>query len=121
MKKYLFFILVTFSFPSQASSWEGIVTQIDLTLTSHVVLIELSGKLENAPRCNKKGRYAIDTRLPSGKLAMAFIRTSYEHKKWVSAIGLNTCSNHFKAEGLKNISFKSTLSQNPSKKTPEQQ
>lgn len=104
MRAILLLLLSLTSF-SQASVWEGKVESIHVTLTNPVVLFKLSGVLEDSPRCNEKGMYALDSTLPSGSLALDLVRSAYETGKPVKAIGLNTCSADFNAEGLKSIRF----------------
>lgn len=79
---------------------------IEVTLTNPVILFTLSGSLEGSPRCNEKGMYAIDSRLPGGSIALDLLRSAYESDRPVTAQGLNTCSAHFKAEGLKFVTFR---------------
>jgi len=106
MRKILFFLLLCMTGISQASIWEGKVESIEVTLTNPVVLFKLSGSLEDTPRCNVKGMYAIDSNLPSGRIALDLLRSAYETGRAVTAQGLNTCSAHFKAEGLKLVTFR---------------
>lgn len=105
--RYVFLILSLLipSF-SQASIWEGKVEIIQVTLTNPVVLFKLSGELEDTPRCNEKGMYALNSNLPSGKIALDLLRSAYESGRPVKAHGLNTCAADFRAEGLKLLTFK---------------
>lgn len=97
--------LMILSVNSFASSWEGKVQEIEVTVTSPVVLFRLSGELKNSPRCNDKEMYAIDTGLPGGRIALDILRAAYENDRPVVAQGLNSCSAHFHADGLKTIQF----------------
>jgi len=104
--RYILFFLSGITGLSQASSWEGKVEEIEVTLTNPVILFKLSGSLEDSPRCNEKGMYALDSTLPSGRVALDLLRSAYESGRPVTAQGLNTCSAHFKAEGLKFVTFR---------------
>jgi hypothetical protein len=97
--------LMSLSAHTFASSWEGKVQEIEVTVTSPVVLFRLSGELKNSPRCNDKEMYAIDTGLPGGRIAVDILRSAYENDRPVAAQGLNSCAAHFHADGLKTIQF----------------
>ena len=102
------FLMLSLLMPSLclASIWEGKVEIIQVTLTNPVVLFKLSGELEDTPRCNEKGMYALNSNLPSGKIALDLLRSAYESGRPVIAQGLNTCAADFRAEGLKLVTFK---------------
>ncbi len=106
MRYIFFFLLSGIASLSQASIWEGKVEKIEVTLTNRVILFKLSGSLEDSPRCNEKGMYALDSGLPSGRIALDLLRSAYESGRSVTAQGLNTCSAHFQAEGLKFVTFR---------------
>lgn len=98
-------MLSAVSIASNASTWQGKVEEIEVRSTSPVVLFRLSGELKDSPRCNETGMYAIDSNLPGGRIALDLLRSAYESGRSVVAQGLNACSAHFEAEGLKKMTL----------------
>lgn len=96
-------ILAMIAIPVTASEWTGKVVSMEVVLPSPVVLFQLSGELEDTPRCNKRQSYALDTSMPGGGITFELLKSALESGRTVSAKGLNTCTVHGKAEAVKSV------------------
>ena len=94
----LFFSNVVFS-----GNATGKITNIFVADNSFYVLFKLDSQINDTPRCNEKERFSISLRKPGGAAAYTAILEAKKEGYEVGVEGLNTCTNEWKSEDIKNI------------------
>jgi hypothetical protein len=106
MYRILIFLLLLFPIASLAGSASGRVTSIYTANDSAVVLFKLDGELHDSPRCNEKGRFAINTADRGGENVYRAILEAKARGYRVVVNGLNTCASNWKSEDVRNIEIR---------------
>ena len=107
MLKRIFLILVL-AFPAVAlaGSASGRVSRIYTANDSPVVLFAVEGGLHDTARCNESGRFAILTTKKGGSNVYRAILEAKVRGYTVVVTGLNTCSNDWKSEDVRNVEIR---------------
>lgn len=101
----LLIILITFWFSSStlAGNATGKISSIFVADDSTAVLFSLTTPINSTPRCNEDERFSINIRKPGGMAAYTAILEAKRQGYEVTVQGLNTCTNEWKSEDIKNV------------------
>ena len=101
----LIIILTSLFFSNIAYSGNatGKITTIFVADNSFYVLFKLNSPINDTPRCNDEERFSISLSKPGGTAAYTAILEAKREGYEVSVEGLNTCTNEWKSEDIKNI------------------
>lgn len=86
-----------------AGSATGKIATVLVADGAAAVLFTLTSELSDTPRCNEARRFSIDLRKPGGVAAYMAILEAKRQGYIVSVEGLNTCTNEWKSEDIKNV------------------
>lgn len=89
-----------------AGTARGTVANVYVSNSSPAVLFDLNSGIEDTPRCNESGRFAIDTGKFGGTASFHALMEAKREKYTVSVQGLNTCVADWKSEDVKYIHLK---------------
>lgn len=90
---------------SLAGNATGNVASIYVADDSPTVLFTLTSAINDTPRCNEAQRFSIGLRKPGGMAAYMAILEAKKEGYEIRVEGLNTCTNEWKSEDIKNITL----------------
>lgn len=107
-KTKLLATLIVATMPSGvwAGHGHGKVGRIGIGNDAPVVLFDLSSQVEEPPRCNELGRFAIDLRKPGGRSSYEALLLAKERDLAVTVTGLNTCKAYRGTEDIRETILK---------------
>ena len=93
------------SWPAAAWAGDGAgkIGRIWVSNDAPVVLFNLTTEINDAPRCNELGRFAIDLRRPGGSASYEALLAAKGYDLPVRVRGLNTCRAYHGAEDVKEL------------------
>lgn len=98
-------VLLAITLPDIACAGEatGTIASIEVSDSSPTVLFTLSSPIRDTPRCNEKEMFSISLKKVSGQAAYAALLEAKQREYETTVTGLNTCTNEWKVEDVKNI------------------
>ena len=103
--RLLSFALLCYVGTVSAGSAAGRVTAITVSNDDHAVLFQLDKPIEKTPRCNESQRFSVHLAKPGGMAAYMALLQAKQQGYTVLIEGLNNCSNEWKSEDVKSITF----------------
>jgi hypothetical protein len=105
--RYLILVLLLYCITgiATAGTATGRVTAITVANDDYAVLFQLENPIEKTPRCNESKRFSIHLKKPGGMASYMAILAAKQHGYTVLIEGLNNCSNEWKSEDVKTITF----------------
>ena len=88
-----------------AGSAVGHITTITVANDNYAVLFQLDKPIDDTPRCNESRQFSIHLKKPGGPAAYTAILEAKRQDYTVRVEGLNNCSNEWKSEDVKTITF----------------
>jgi hypothetical protein len=105
LKSILSLFLLAYAGAVMAGSAVGRVSTITVANDSYAVLFQLDNPIENTPSCNEAKRFSINLQKPGGMAAYMALLEAKQQGYTVLVEGLNNCSNDWKSEDAKTITF----------------
>ncbi len=99
-------IFATMPSAAWAGHGQGKIGRIWVGNDAPVILFELSSQVEESPRCNELGRFAIDLRRPGGRASYDALLLAKERNLTIAVTGLNTCKTYKGTEDIREIVIK---------------
>jgi hypothetical protein len=88
-----------------AGAATGRVSTITVSNDDHVVLFQLDKPIDKTPRCNESQRFSVHLAKPGGMASYMALLAAKQQGYTVLIEGLNNCSNEWKSEDVKSITF----------------
>jgi hypothetical protein len=98
-------LLLCYSGTVAAGSATGRVAAITVSNDDYAILFQLDKPIEKTPRCNESQRFSLHLQKPSGMAAYMALLEAKKQGYTVLIEGLNNCSNEWKSEDVKTITF----------------
>lgn len=98
-------ILLCYTGAVSAGTATGRVTAITVSNDEPAVLFQLDKPIEKTPRCNESQRFSVHLAKPGGMASYMALLEAKQQGYTVLIEGLNNCSNEWKSEDVKSITF----------------
>lgn len=103
--RLLLLALLCYSGTVVAGSAVGRIATVTVANDNYAVLFQLDKPIENTPRCNESKRFSIHLQKPGGMASYMALLDAKQQGYTVVVDGLNNCSNEWKSEDVRSITF----------------
>ncbi len=103
LKFFIVFISLFLSVNVLSGVSTGKVQSIEVSDSSPAVLFSMSSAIKDTPRCNEKAMFSINVSKINGSAAYEAVLEAKRRGYEITVTGLNTCTNEWKVEDVKNI------------------